>query len=47
VTILAAWLFEALAWWAIVLGNLAASAGMLAFFWRRHRLAWRAFISAV
>jgi hypothetical protein len=46
VTILAEWLFEALAWWTIVLGNLAASAGMLAFFWRRHRLAWRAFISA-
>lgn len=45
VTILAEWLFEALTWWAIVLGNFAASAGMLAFFWRRHRLAWRAFIS--
>jgi hypothetical protein len=46
VTILAEWLFEALAWWAIVLGNLAASAGMLAFFWRRHLRAWRVFISA-
>ncbi len=45
VTILAEWLFEALAWWAIALGNLAASAGMLAFFQRRHVLAWRAFIS--
>ena len=43
---LAEWLFEALAWWNILAANLLATLVMLAYFFRGHRVAWRAFLSA-
>ncbi len=43
VAVLAEWLLEALAWWAILVGNLLAAGVMLGFFFRAHRLAWRGF----
>ncbi len=46
VAALAEWLLEALAWWAILMGNLLAAVDMLAFFFRKHRLAWRVFRAA-
>ena len=45
VAILAEWLFEALAWWTILAGNLLASVMMLACFFRGHRVAWREFLA--
>jgi hypothetical protein len=41
VAILAEWLFEALAWWSIVVANGLALAVMLSFLGRRHRRAWQ------
>jgi hypothetical protein len=46
IMILAEWLFEALAWWNILVGNLLAAFAMLAYFFRGHRLAWREFLTA-
>ena len=46
VAALAEWLLEALAWWSILMGNLLSAVVMLAFFFRRHRLAWRGFRAA-
>ena len=43
---LAQWLLETIAWWTIVAGNLLASAVMLGYFLRGHRVAWRAFLHA-
>jgi hypothetical protein len=44
IAILAEWLFETLAWWTILAGNLLAMAGMLAYLFREHRVAWREFL---
>jgi hypothetical protein len=46
IMILAEWLFEALAWWNILAGNLLAAVVMLAYFFRGHRVAWREFLTA-
>jgi hypothetical protein len=46
IMILAEWLFEALAWWNILAGNLLAALVMLAYFFRGHRVAWREFLAA-
>ncbi|HET8575671.1 MAG TPA: hypothetical protein VFO18_01130 [Methylomirabilota bacterium] len=46
VAALAEWLLEALAWWTILIGNLLSAVAMLAFFFRKHRLAWRGFRAA-
>jgi hypothetical protein len=46
VAILAEWLFEALAWWTILGGNLLASLVMLGYFFRGHRVTWREFLAA-
>jgi hypothetical protein len=46
VAALAEWLLEALAWWTILMGNLLSAVAMLAFFFRKHRLAWRVFRAA-
>jgi len=46
IVILAEWLFEALAWWNILAGNLFAAFAMLAYFFRGHRLTWREFLTA-
>ncbi len=43
---LAEWLFDSLAWWTILAGNLLAALVMLAVFFRGHRLAWREFLAA-
>ncbi len=43
---LAEWLFETLAWWTILTGNLLAALVMLWFFFGHHRVAWREFIEA-
>ncbi len=43
---LAQWLLEAIAWWTILAGNLLASAVMLGYFLRGHRVAWREFLHA-
>jgi len=43
---LAQWLFEAIAWWTILAGNLLASAVMLGYFLRGHRVAWGQFLHA-
>jgi len=43
---LAEWLFDSLAWWTILAGNLLAALVMLAVFFRGHRLAWREFLTA-
>jgi hypothetical protein len=45
IAVLAEWLFEAIAWWTILAGNLLAAAAMLAFLFREHRVAWREFLS--
>ena len=45
IAVLAEWLLEALAWWTILLANLLAAAGMLGYFFRGHRVAWREFLS--
>jgi len=46
ITVLAEWLFETLAWWTILVGNVLAATAMLGFFFRHHRPAWRAFLHA-
>jgi hypothetical protein len=46
IAILAEWLFEAIAWWNILAGNLLSAVVMLAYFFRGHRVAWREFLSA-
>ena len=46
IAILAERLFEALAWWTILTGNLVASLVMLGYFFREHRVAWREFLAA-
>jgi len=43
---LAQWLLEAIAWWTILAGNLLASAVMLGYFLRGHRVAWGQFLHA-
>jgi len=43
---LAEWLFETLAWWTILTGNLLAALVMLWFFFGHHRVTWREFIEA-
>ncbi|MBI2529301.1 MAG: hypothetical protein HYV93_25355 [Candidatus Rokubacteria bacterium] len=43
---LAAWLFDALAWWTVLAGNLVAALAMLGYLFREHHLAWRAYLSA-
>jgi hypothetical protein len=43
---LAEWLFETLAWWTILAGNMLAALAMLLFFFGHHRVAWREFIEA-
>ena len=45
VATLAHWLLETLEWWTILLANLLAATGMLVYFFRHHRLAWREFVS--
>jgi hypothetical protein len=45
VATLAHWLLETLEWWTILIANLFAATGMLAYFFRHHRLAWREFVS--
>ena len=39
ISVLAEWLFEVLAWWTVVVGNLLAALSMLSFFLGRHRRA--------
>jgi hypothetical protein len=46
VMILAQWLLETLAPWAILTGNLLAAVVMLGVLFRGHRMAWREFLSA-
>jgi hypothetical protein len=46
VAVLAEWLFDALAWWTILVANLLAAAVMLGYLFRGHRMAWRAFLAA-
>lgn len=46
VAVLAEWLFETVAWWTILGGNLLASLVMLGCFFRGHRVAWREFLAA-
>jgi hypothetical protein len=46
IAILAEWLFETLAWWTILGGNVLASLVMLGYFFRGHRVAWREFLAA-
>jgi len=45
IAVLGEWLLEALSWWTILLANLLAAAGMLGFFFRGHRVAWREFLA--
>jgi hypothetical protein len=45
IAVLAEWLFEALPWWSIAAGNVLAAGAMLGFLLRRHRAAWRAFLT--
>jgi hypothetical protein len=40
------WLFDSLAWWTILTGNLLAALVMLGVFFRGHRVAWREFLTA-
>jgi hypothetical protein len=42
---LAEWLFDSIAWWTILAGNLLAAVVMLLVFFRGHRLAWREFLA--
>ena len=46
IAVLAEWLFDTLAWWTILAANLLASAVMLGYFLRGHRVAWREFLTA-
>jgi hypothetical protein len=46
IAIMAEWLFEALAWWNILAGNVFAALVMLTYFFRGHRVAWREFLAA-
>jgi hypothetical protein len=46
IAVLAQWLLEALAWWTILAANLLAALAMLGYLLRKHRVAWRAFLSA-
>jgi hypothetical protein len=46
IAILAEWLFDTLAWWTILGGNVLASVVMLGYFFRGHRVAWREFLTA-
>ncbi len=46
IAILAERLFETIAWWTILAGNLVASLVMLGYFFRGHRVAWREFLAA-
>ncbi len=46
IAVLAEWLLEALPWWSIAAGNVLAAGAMLRFLLRRHRAAWRAFLTA-
>jgi len=46
IAILAERLFETIAWWTILAGNLVASLAMLGYFFRGHRVAWREFLAA-
>ena len=46
VAALAEWLFDSLAWWTILAGNLLAALVMLGVFFRGHRVAWREFLAA-
>jgi hypothetical protein len=39
ISVLAEWLFEVLAWWTVVIGNLLAALSMLSYFLDRHRRA--------
>jgi hypothetical protein len=43
IAVLAEWLFDVLAWWTVVTGNLLAALAMLSFFLDRHRCALREF----
>jgi hypothetical protein len=43
---LAQWLLAAIAWWTILTGNLLASAVMLGYVLRGHRVAWGQFLHA-
>lgn len=44
--VLAEWVLEAIAWWTVLVANLLASAAMLGYFFRGHRMAVHAFLSA-
>ncbi|HTY79732.1 MAG TPA: hypothetical protein VMI34_18045 [Candidatus Bathyarchaeia archaeon] len=46
IAVIAQRLFETLAWWTILAGNLIASIVMLGCFFRSHRVAWREFLHA-
>jgi len=46
IAVLAEWLLESIAWWTILAGNLLASAVMLGYFLRGHRVAWGQFLHA-
>jgi hypothetical protein len=46
IMVLAEWLFETLAWWNILAGNVLAALVMLAYFFREHRVTWREFLHA-
>jgi len=46
ISVLAEWLFETLAWWTILTGNLLAAVTMLGFLAREHRVTMRQFLSA-
>jgi len=46
IEVLAHWLLESIAWWTILAGNLLASAVMLGYFLRGHRVAWGQFLHA-
>jgi hypothetical protein len=46
VATLAYWLFEAIAWWTILAGNVLAATVMLGYLLSWHRVAWREFLHA-
>jgi len=45
IAVTAEWLFEALAWWSVVAGNVLSAGAMLGFLLPRHRTAWREFFA--
>ncbi len=45
IAVLAEWLFDMVAWWTVVAGNVFATLSMLRFFLGRHRMALREFLS--